>query len=470
VTYNILDTSTDSRPVHFVGIAGAGMSALAELFVRRGVAVSGCDSNPAMVTDDLARLGIDVVTGHSADHVSGARAVVFTSAMGRDHPELAAARAAGIPLLRRAEALGAAVASGQVVGIAGTHGKTTTTVMTTTALRDAGLEPTGIAGGRVAAWEGNMSFGSDRLFVVEADEYDRSFLALDPAVAVVTNVEADHLDIYADLTDILATFSLYVEHARAIVLCSDDEGANSLVLPPTAEVIRYGLDSPDARLIAGDVRSVGGGSAFTVRYDGKEEGEFRLRVPGLHNVRNALAAIGSGIALGLKPSSLAAGLERFSGVERRFQRIGEAGGIEIVDDYAHHPTEIAATIQAARGAFSGRRIIVAFQPHLYTRTRDFAPGFGEALSRADAVFLTELYPAREQPIAGVSSDLVARAIEHSRGTLAWRGDRPSLAAALADYVRAGDVVITVGAGDITRSSGELLELLERQASSASGVN
>ncbi|MEO6864740.1 MAG: UDP-N-acetylmuramate--L-alanine ligase [Gemmatimonadaceae bacterium] len=456
---DILSNGTDDRPVHFIGIAGAGMSALAELFARRGARVTGCDSNPDAARDDLARLGIEVWAGHRTEHIEGARAVVFTSAMGRDHPELAAARAAGIPVIRRAEALGAAVSSGDVVGIAGTHGKTTTTVMTTTALRAAGLEPTGIAGGRVAEWGGNMTFGSDRLFVVEADEYDRSFLALDPAVAVVTNVEADHLDIYADLDDIRATFSRYIAHAPAIVLCADDAGANSLTLPATAEIIRYGLASPDARLIASNVRPDGGGSVFSVSYDGKPATEVRLRVPGVHNVRNALAALGSGIALGVEPARMLPGLEAFSGVERRFQRIADVAGISIVDDYAHHPTEIAATIEAARGAFPGRRLVVAFQPHLYTRTRDFATEFGLALSAADAIFLTELYPAREQPIAGVSSDLVESAIRAAGGALAWRGERAALAEALSAAVRPGDVVLTVGAGDITHAARELWDRL-----------
>jgi UDP-N-acetylmuramate--alanine ligase len=465
VISDIFQPGDDNRPVHFIGIAGAGMSALAELFARRGVAVTGCDANPGSAGSDLALLGIKVAEGHSATHVSGARAVVFTSAMGRDHPELVAARAAGIPVIRRAEALGAAVASGLVVGVSGTHGKTTTTVMTTTALRAAGLEPTGIAGGRVAEWDGNMSFGSNGLFVVEADEYDRSFLALDPAVAVVTNVEADHLDIYADLADIRATFSKYVERARAIVICADDSGANSLDLPPTAEIIRYGLNSPDARLLAQSVRPADGGSVFAVVYDGEPKCEVRLRVPGVHNVRNALAAIGSGIALGVEPAQLVAGLAAFGGVERRFQRVADVAGVSIVDDYAHHPTEIAATIEAARSAFPRRRLIIAFQPHLYTRTRDFATEFGRALAGADAVFLTEVYPAREQPIPGISSDLVDHAVRIAGGLLLWRGARAALANALAAEVRSGDVVITVGAGDITRTARELRDILTQSASS-----
>jgi UDP-N-acetylmuramate--alanine ligase len=442
------------------------MSGLAELFARKGLSVTGCDSNPSGAGNDLAHYGVEVWHGHSAAHVGDARAVVFTSAMSREHPEMRAAIDAGIPVIRRAEALGLAVASGDVVGVAGTHGKTTTTVMTTTALRGAGLEPTGIAGGRVAEWGGNMSFASEALYVVEADEYDRSFLALDPGVAVVTNVEADHLDIYADLNDILATFSLYVSRARAIVLCADDPGASSLDLPPTAEIIRYGVASPDARLLARSIRQTGTGSEFDVEYDGEIRCSVRLQVPGIHNVRNSLAAIGAGIALGVAPDRMVPGLGAFAGVERRFQRIGDVAGVTIVDDYAHHPTEIEATIQAARAAFPGRRIVVAFQPHLYSRTRDFATQFGRALASADQVFLTELYPAREQPIPGVSSDLVEAATRDAGGPVVWRGERAALAAALASRVAPSDVVLTVGAGDITRTARELRDLLAKSDSGA----
>ncbi len=346
-----------------------------------------------------------------------------------------------------------------MVGIAGTHGKTTTTVMTTEGLRAAGLPATGIVGGRVAAWDGNFSFGSDELFVVEADEYDRSFLALHPGVAVVTNVEADHLDIYSDIDDIRSTFASYVSGARIIVLCADDAGANTLPVPNTAEIIRYGASSPDARLQAIRIAATDGGSSFKVVYDGKPEGDVSLQVPGLHNVRNALAALAAGIALGRPVAEVARGLASFTGVERRFQRIGDVGGVTIIDDYAHHPTEIAATIDAARSAFPGRRLVVAFQPHLYSRTRDFAAEFGRALAGADIVFLTELYPAREQPIPGVSTDLVEAAVRGAGRLVRWRGQRADAAKALADTVREGDVAITLGAGDITRTATELRELL-----------
>lgn len=453
---------TDLRPVHFVGIAGAGMRALAELLARRGVVVTGCDASPAG-TEYLEELGITVHTRHSPDHVEGAREVIVTSAMPKDHPELLRARSLGIPITRRAEALGRAVDGGKLVGIAGTHGKTTTTVMTTAALASAGLKPTGIAGGRVAAWKGNLRYESDELFVVEADEYDRSFLTLSPTVAVVTNIEADHLDIYHDLEDIKTTFSRFVREAAVIVLCADDAGAGTLGLPASSEVIRYGLKSPDARLVARDIRPNGQATTFSVSYDDRACGDLSLRVPGHHNVQNALAAVAVGLALGATLDRMREGLEAFGGVERRFQHLCDVGGLSIVDDYAHHPTEIAATLQAARASYPGRRIVAAFQPHLFSRTRDFSDAFGEALSAADAVFLADIYPAREQPIPGITSELIASALSRAGKPVLWQGPRSELCGALAGFVKDGDVVITIGAGDITRTGPELKRALEARS-------
>lgn len=462
----LLDPS-DPRPVHFIGIAGAGMSALAELFVRRGVAVTGCDAHLGDA-GDLRRLGIPLHERHDPAHLEGARAVVVTSAVPKDHPEVARARALGLPVVRRAEALGEAVSGGELVAVAGTHGKTTTTTMTTEALDAAGLAPTGLTGGRVSAWNGNVRFGGNGLFVVEADEYDRSFLALAPTVAVVTNVEADHLDIYADLADITAAFEKFLEPARVVVRCVDDAGARALRLPPRAESLGYAIAASatapdDARLVAREVRSEEGGSRFEAWLDGAPLAEVRLRVPGVHNVRNALAALASGLALGAPATALAEGLARFGGVQRRFELVGEAGGVTVVDDYAHHPTEIRATLAAARAAFPGRRIIAAFQPHLYSRTRDFADAFGRELAMADAIFLAEIYPAREQPIPGVSAALVEQAARAAGRPPAWLGARAELAEVLAGAVRAGDVVITLGAGDVTRTGPELLDRLTSRA-------
>ncbi|MEP7001262.1 MAG: UDP-N-acetylmuramate--L-alanine ligase [bacterium] len=449
---------TDSRPIHFVGIAGAGMSALAELFTLRGVAVTGCDTHPENAPD-LALRGIAVTQGHDPTHVEHARALVVTSAMPKNHPELERARVLGLPVVRRAEALAEATRGAKLVGIAGTHGKSTTTVLTTEALVAAGYDPTGYVGARVTSWNGNLRAGSPEWFVVEADEYDRSFLALSPTVAVVTNLEADHLDVYKDIDDIRRTFAQYVRDARYVVLCADDEEANRLPTPASAEVIRYGISSPDARLRAIDLRREQLGTRFTVEYDGKRLGDVVLAVPGLHNVRNALAALAVGLGLGATIDAMAPGIAMFKGVERRFQFLGSVGDVMIVDDYAHHPTEVRASVEAARAAAPERRLVVAFQPHLFTRTRDFAQEFAAALAEVDVVCLLDIYPAREKPMAGVTSALVADAMAALGRAPAWTGARSEIASAFATIVKPGDLVVTMGAGDITRSGHDLLAQL-----------
>ncbi|MCE2900215.1 MAG: UDP-N-acetylmuramate--L-alanine ligase [Gemmatimonadaceae bacterium] len=452
-TRAILLDAVDRRPVHFVGIAGAGMSALAELLARRGVAVQGTDANPGGAPD-LARYGI-AVAPHDAALLEGARALVYSSAIPASHPELVAARERGLPIVRRAEALADAVSGGTLVGIAGTHGKTTTTVMTTEALAAAERNPTGVVGGRVGLWGGNLRLGGDT-YVVEADEYDRSFLALQPDVAVVLNVEADHLDIYRDLADIMRAFEMYVSPARALVRCADDDGAMALRVASTREVIAYSATGPgttpsahagDARLVAEALVFDAAGARFTVRFDGEAVGEVQLAVPGVHNVRNALAALGAGLALGCTVPAMASGLAAFRGVERRFQRLGSERGIDVVDDYAHHPTEVRATIAAARHAFPGRRLVLAFQPHLFSRTRDLQEEFAEALSAADVLLLCDIYGARETPEPGVTSALIGDRVPPS--VLRWRGPRRDVPAALVALAQEGDVVLTMGAGDIT---------------------
>ena len=464
---SLIDDHGDARPVHFVGAGGAGMSALVELFVRRGVAVTGCDASSAGAADLIA-LRVPVAHGHDPSHVDGARAVVYSSAIPLDHPELARARSAGIPVIRRAEALAEAVHGARLVGVAGTHGKTTTTSLVTEALAAAGINPTGLVGGRVASWNGNLRRGGDAVYVVEADEYDRSFLALDPEVAVITNIEADHLDIYRDLADLRSAFAQYCSRAKTVVLCADDPGADSLPVQHATEIVRYGVSSPDARLLARDIRDENGLTMFTVWFDGSPRGEVHLRIPGEHNVQNALAALGVGLAWGAQISAMVPGLAGFTGVERRFQRLGEAAGVTIVDDYAHHPTEILATLAAARGAFPGRRIVIAFQPHLFSRTRDFASEFGAALATADAVFLGDIYPAREDPIPGVTSAIIADAIQEAGARVTWMGARAAMAGALSAFAQPGDVVLTVGAGDVTRVGPELLATLASQPTASEG--
>ena len=444
----------DPRPVHFVGIAGAGMTALAELFVRRGVPVTGSDMN-AGGSADLEALGVPVHRGHDAAFVTGARAVVASSAIPAEHVEIAAAISSGLPIIRRAEALGAAVDGMQIVGIAGTHGKTTTTVMTTEALAGTTASPTGIVGGRVQRWGGNLRWGGGNTVVVEADEYDRSFLALHPTIAVVTNVEADHLDIYTDLADIVGAFEQYLSGATGIVLCADDIGADSLRVPDTADVIRYGLDHPDARLVG-----ITHGESMRIIFDGAPLGTLQLMVPGDHNRRNALAALGAGLLLGYAFDDLRRGLESFSGVERRFERKGEECHVLVIDDYAHHPTEVRATLEAARAAYPNRRLVALFQPHLYTRTRDFAEEFGAALAEgADVVALTDIYKAREEPIAGVTSQLIADAAGRAGHSPDWSGLRADATDAVLGIILPGDVVLTMGAGDVTHVGPELLSAL-----------
>lgn len=454
-----LFASTDPRPVHFVGIGGAGMSALALLARRRGATVSGCDTDPAGVSDLLAHQ-IPVDIGHDAAHVRGARAVVVTAAVPAEHPELVAARALGVPVIPRKDALGALCAGHETVAVSGTHGKTTTTVMTTEALAAAGLDPTGLAGGRVAGWGGNARVGADRLFVVEADEYDQAFLSLQPTVAIVNNVEADHLECYGSVAALEDAFVTFASRARTALVGADDAGACRIAdrLPAT-RVVRFGV-GPGADVRLQQIEQHPDGSRATVRVGGREL-RLQLQVPGLHNLRNALAALLAADALGADLDRAAEALARFTGVGRRFERVGRAGDVEVVDDYAHHPTELHATLEAARQAYPGRRIVAVFQPHLYSRTIEHGAALGEALARADLAVVTEIYAAREQPVPGVTGRSVADAATRAGVRAAFVADRGALAQALLGLVQPGDVVFTLGAGDITRVGPELLGRLGR---------
>jgi UDP-N-acetylmuramate--alanine ligase len=452
----------DPRPIHLMGIAGAGMSALALIARHRGVAITGCDSDTSGAgTDDLTALGVAVSRGHDPSHVDGARAVIVTAAVSRDHPELERARALGLPVVRRADALGELVAGGgkaSLVAVAGTHGKTTTTVMVTEALTAAGRNPTGLAGGRVAAWGGNARLGSDELFVVEADEYDKAFLSLRPTVAVVNNVEADHLECYGSVEALEDAFVEFAGRAERVIVGADDAGADRVALRVGASVWRVGLGpSADVRIRA--VRLEPGGSRATILLPGGHTVELELAVPGMHNVRNAAAALAVLQALGADLHAGAAALSRFHGVGRRFERLGDASGVTVVDDYAHHPTEVTATLAAARQAFPGRRVIAVFQPHLYSRTALHGEALGRALAAADMVVVAPIYGAREQPLAGVTHHLVVRgATRAGAATVAVR-ERAGLTDHVARAVRTGDVVFTLGAGDVTRVGPELLQRL-----------
>jgi UDP-N-acetylmuramate--alanine ligase len=437
--------------VHFVGIGGAGMSALAELVLRAGGKVSGCDAALGESVQTLSALGVSLVEGHDSTHVSDCVAVVATSAVPADHPELAAARALGIPVFKRAHALGAVVNHGTVVAIAGTHGKTTTTAMTTAILVQADMDPTALAGGRVPAWGGGLRLGGDRLFVVEADEYDRSFLALEPSLAVLTSVEADHLDIYGDLASLEAAFAQFlamVPGEGMIAVCGDDEGAVRVIGRLGRNVLWYGTGE-GAQLRAENITYRGTRSSFDVMRGAATIGRVDLGVPGVHNVRNALGAIAAASSLGVGFEAAQRALAEFTGVARRFQQLGSAAGVLFIDDYAHHPTEIAATIAAARGAHPRQRIVAVFQPHLYSRTRDLAPEFGRALAAADAVYLSDIFPAREQPIPGVTGALLVDATRAAGATeVRYHASLADLEQALAAELGSGDVCVAMGAGDI----------------------
>jgi UDP-N-acetylmuramate--alanine ligase len=453
-----LFTPTDSRPVHFVGIGGAGMSALALIACRRGVVVSGCDNDPSGAAD-LAAMGATIWRGHDPAHLAGARAVVVTAAVPPDHPELVRARELGLPVVPRKEALAALIGDARSVAVAGTHGKTTTTVMTTEALTAAGLAPTGIAGGRVSAWGGNAKVAGDDLFVVEADEYDKAFLTLHPTVAIVNNVEPDHLECYGSMAALEDAFVEFAGRAARAVVSADDPGARLIAGRLGRTVRRFGF-AEDADVRIGDVAQHADRTEAIVRWRGGRALPVRLRVPGVHNLRNAVGALAATEAIGGDLTRAAAALAEFSGVGRRFERLGEHGGIAVVDDYAHHPSELVATLAAARQAYPGRRLVAVFQPHLYSRTAAHGQAMGEALAAADLVVVTEVYAAREQPISGVSGRQVADAARRAGVDARFEPTRADVGRRVYEALAPGDVVLTLGAGDITRVGPELVQWLD----------
>jgi UDP-N-acetylmuramate--alanine ligase len=448
---------SDHRTVHFMGIGGAGMSALALIACRRGVSVSGCDADPTGAAD-LAALGVQVLKGHDPVHLANARAVVVTAAVSPDHPELERARQLGVPIVPRKVALAELIAGARSVAVSGTHGKTTTTVMTTEALTAAGLNPTGIAGGRVSTWGGNARVAGDELFVVEADEYDQAFLTLHPTVAIVNNVEPDHLECYGSMAALESAFVEFAGRSRIAIVNGDDPGAQQVASRLRTTVRRFGC-APDADIRIGSVVQQADWTEARVQWKDGRAVQLRLRVPGLHNLRNAVAALGAVDALGGALEPAVSALAEFHGVGRRFERLGEFGGVAVVDDYAHHPSELAATLSAARQAFPGRRLVAVFQPHLYSRTAAHGQAMGEALAVADVVFVTEIYPAREQPITGVSGQQVADAAERAGADTRFQPTRAEVGRDVYQELRPGDVVLTLGAGDITRVAPELVRWL-----------
>lgn len=448
--------------VHFMGIGGAGMCALAELFHRSGHRVTGCDLRRDLSARSLEALGIPVAAGHSPDHLDGVSALVVSSAISPSNPEVRAAHERGIPVVKRAEALGQWVNPGTVVAVAGTHGKTTTTALATEILAAAGRDPTGLVGGRVAGWRGNLRYGRGDLYVVEADEYDRSFHHIAPRTALVTNLEADHLDTYGDLAHLREAFRAFVGTVPAdgtVCVCADDPGASKLLAGLGARTCTYGF-SAGAQLRASEVRTGSGGARARVFEGGRDRGELSIRLRGTHNLLNALGAAAAARRMGVEWSDIRRSLAGFRGVRRRFEQLGCERGVTVVDDYAHHPTEIAAALAAARGSFPGARLVAVFQPHLFSRTRDFAGQLGAALAAADRIWVADVYPAREPPIPGITGELVCEAVTAAGGrNPRYHPELTTLPIVLADTLRAGDICLTLGAGSIESTGPALLRRL-----------
>ncbi len=443
------------RHLHFVGIGGIGMSGMAEILLHQGFTISGSDESLGETTERLSKLGATIFKGHQASHVEGADVVVYTSAVHADeNVETREAMARKIPVIKRSEMLAELMRMKYGIAIAGTHGKTTTTTITGMVVMQGGFDPTIMVGGRVHSFDQtNAVVGKGDIMIVEADEYDRTFLKLSPSLVVITNIDTDHLDIYADIDDIKSAFVEFagkVPFYGALVVCLDDPMVRSILPKIARRTLTYGL-TPQAQLRAIDIVTDGMSSRFHVQLNREDLGEVKLQVPGEHNVRNALGAIGIGLELGMSFADIARGISRFSGVMRRFQVKGTAQGVVVIDDYAHHPTEVQATLQAARSGWRESRIIAVFQPHLFSRTRDLYNEFGSSFFDADVLVVTDVYPSREQPIEGISGKLIAdTASDFGHRNVMYVPDKKDVPSHLKSLAQPGDVVITMGAGDIYR--------------------
>jgi UDP-N-acetylmuramate--alanine ligase len=464
----------DIKNIHFVGIGGIGMSGIAEILAHQGARVSGCDARRSAATDLLESRGISVTIGHDPAHLDGVDLVIITAAVKGEHAEVDAARVRGIRIMKRAEALGALVNPKRSIGVSGTHGKTTTSAMIAVVLGEAGLDPTVLVGGMLRNLQTNAKAGTGELLVVEADEYARTFHQLHPEVAVVTNLEADHLEYYGSLDAIREAFAIYLRNVKpggAIVACIDDHEVRTLLeswsrrtnesssgsadTPSGLEdaaaartVVTYGLsEGADLRAVNLEFHDRG------TRFDVPGLGAFKLFVPGEHNVRNALAAIGVARYLGIPTEAIVSGLVKFLGVDRRFQILGDYLGAIVVDDYAHHPTEIRATLQAARAGYPDRRVVALFQPHLFSRTRDFAREFGEALRVADVPIVTPIYAARETPVDGLSARIIAEA---APGIEFLDRSNSEIVNEMRRRLGPRDIFIAMGAGDVHEIAEQLV--------------
>ena len=451
-----------SQRVHFIGIGGIGMSGIAEILLTMGYVVSGSDLRASSTTERLARLGATIYLGHAAGNAAASDVVVTSSAVAKDNPEVVEARARKIPVIQRAEMLAELMRLKYGIAIAGMHGKTTTTSMVAAVLAGGALDPTVVVGGRVDAMGSNARLGKSQYLVAEADESDRSFLLLSPILAVVTNLDREHMDSYADMADVENCFVEFMDKVPfygAVTACVDDERLRGILPRVRRRVYTYGMAAEaDFRL-----RMLPGADHCHARFEinarGLVLGPFELHVPGRHNVLNATAAVAIGVQLGLAPEQIAAGLATFRGVDRRFQVRGVERGVTVIDDYGHHPTEIRATLQAARECGYGR-VVVLFQPHRYTRTRDLMEDFAGAFGDADAVQVLDIYAASEQPIEGITGETLAAAIQAKNGgRVMYTASIAEAVERLAEDARPGEMILTLGAGSVSQAGPMVLEAL-----------
>ena len=463
-----------TRRVHFVGIGGIGMSGIAELLANLGYSVRGSDAKRSEITDRLASLGVRIDVGHDAAHVGDADVVVVSSAIRSDNPEVVEARTRHVPVIQRAEMLAELMRLRFGIAIAGAHGKTTTTSMVALMLEHAGLDPTAVIGGRLSAFGSNARLGSGQYMVAEADESDRSFLRLTPSIAIITNIDREHLDAYGTfehLVEAFTDFSNRVPFYGAVVACIDDAPVVAMLPSVTRRVITYGtVETADVR--GEGLETDGRSSRCRVRYrvrgvpGGDGEGHLELGVPGRHNLLNALGAVAVGLEVGVPFDRIAAALKTFKGAERRYQTRGQAGGVTVVDDYGHHPTEIAAVLKTARSG-NPSRLVAVFQPHRFSRTRDLLNDFGPALGLADVVVLTGIYPAGELPIPGITIDVLADSVRASAADVRVVPSLEDLPGAVARMAEPGDLIVTLGAGSIGTIGDRILSAIPE---STSGVD
>jgi len=458
--------------VHFVGIGGIGMSGIAEVLLNLGYKISGSDLKSSPITERLADLGAQVFVGHRGENISGAEVVVTSSAIAADNPEVEQARTLHIPVIPRAEMLAELMRLKYGIAIAGMHGKTTTTSMVAAVLAGGGLDPTVVVGGRVDALGSNARLGKSQYLVAEADESDRSFLKLSPVLSIVTNIDREHMDCYRNLRNVKRAFLDFMDLVPfygLVVVCSDDPYLRRLLPQIRRRTLSYGtrrgsdfhIQMIECGAISGNNQPI---SRFQVSYRGRDLGEFRLHVPGIHNVLNATAAIAVGVGLDINIEQIRSALEKFRGVDRRFQLRGKAAGVSVIDDYGHHPTEIRATLAAARQC-GYHRIHVVFEPHRYTRTRDLIDDFAAAFKEADTLIVLDIYPAGEKPIEGVTGAALARHIQQAgKGEARYVASFQEAAEAVAAQARENDMILTLGAGSVSQVGPIVLETLGRRNS------